>query len=242
MRPICFPVERLEALFQHTTVATLPQLKAALGTAVDLTVFRKLSALPYRTSYSHRGAYYTLDPLAQYDELGLWSYHDIRFSRHGTLLNTAATLVPQAPAGYFIEELEAVVQVAAKDALRQLAQQGRLYRRECQGRYLYCAAERGLRQQQWAARQAQQSPEDDLQAAIVLFYGLLDEQQRRLYAGLESLEWGHGGDQRMAQLFGLDVDTVARGRAELLRGEVLRERVRRVGGGRPRVEKKRPAS
>jgi hypothetical protein len=81
-----------------------------------------------------------------------------------------------------------------------------------------------------------------LQAAIVLFYGLLDEQQRRLYAGLESWEWGHGGDQRMARLFGLDVDTVARGRAELLRGEVLRERVRQVGGGRPRVEKKRPAS
>jgi len=31
-------------------------------------------------------------------------------------------------------------------------------------------------------------------------YSLLDEQQRRLYAGLESLEWGHGGDQRMRLL------------------------------------------
>jgi hypothetical protein len=213
-----------------------------LGTEVDLTVFRKLSALPYRTSYSHRGAYYTLDPLAHYDELGLWFCRDIRFSRHGTLLNTAATLVTQAPAGYFTEELETVVQVAAKDALRQLTQQGRLYRRDCQGRYLYCAAERGLRQQQWAARQALQSPEDELQAAIVIFYSLLDEQQRRLYAGLESLEWGHGGDQRMAQLFGLDVDTVARGRVELLSGQVLWERVRRAGGGRPRAEKKRPKS
>jgi hypothetical protein len=60
MRPIRFPAERLEALFQQTPVATLPQLKAALGTAVDLTVFRKLSTLPYRTSYSHRGAYYTI--------------------------------------------------------------------------------------------------------------------------------------------------------------------------------------
>jgi hypothetical protein len=61
MRPIQFFSGRLEALFQDATVATLPELKAALGTAVDLTVFRKLSALPYRTSYSHRGAYYTLD-------------------------------------------------------------------------------------------------------------------------------------------------------------------------------------
>ena len=135
-----------------------------------------------------------------------------------------------------------MVHVAAKDALRQLAQRGRLYRREWEGRYLYCAHERGRRQQQWAARQAQQRPEDDLQAAIVLFYGLLDEQQRRLYAGLESLEWGHGGDQQMAQLLGLDVDTVARGRAQLLSGQVLQGRVRRVGGGRPRAEKKRPSS
>jgi len=204
MKPIRFSAERLETLFQDTTVATLSQLKAALGTEVDLTVFRKLSTLPYRTSYSHRGAYYTLDTLAHYDELGLWAYRDIYFSRHGTLLDTAATLVTKAPAGYFTNELEAVVHVATKDALRQLTHQGRLYRREWEGRYLYCATERQQRQQQWAARQAQQHPEDELQASIVLFYGLLDEQQRRLYAGLESLEWGHGGDQQMAQLFGKD--------------------------------------
>ena len=91
MKPIRFAAERLETLLQAAKVATLPQLKAALGTTVDLTVFRKLSALPYRTSYSHRGAYYTLDTLAQYDELGLWSYQDIHFSRYGTLLDTAAT-------------------------------------------------------------------------------------------------------------------------------------------------------
>jgi len=120
-----------------------------------------------------------------------------------------------------------------------LVRRDRLYRREMAGRYLYCAHERQRRQQQWAARQAQQTPQDELQAAMALFYSLLDEQQRRLYAGLESLEWGHGGDQRMAQLFGLDVDTVARGRTELLTGQVLQGRVRRQGGGRPRAEKKR---
>lgn len=240
MNTVHFPAERLATLFQKVKVATLPQLKAALGTSVDQTVFRKLATLPARSSYSHRGAYYTLDPLAHYDEQGLWSYHEIRFSRHGTLLDTAAALVTQAPAGYCTDELEAVVQVPVKDALRQLVQQGRLARREWAGRYLYCAKTRERQQQQWAARQAQQAPEDELQAAMVLFYSLLDEQQRRLYAGLESLEWGHGGDQRMAQLLGLDPETVARGRGELLGGQALLERVRRVGGGRPRVEKKRP--
>jgi hypothetical protein len=242
MKPTHFTARPLEELLQRTKVATLPQLKTALGTRADLTVFRKLSALPYRTSYSHRGAYYTLDTLAHYDELGLWSYRNIYFSRHGTLLDTAANLVANAPAGYFADELESVVHVGPKDALRQLVQRGRLYRQELEGRYLYCAPERGRRQEQWAARQAQQRPEDEFQAAMVLFYSLLDEQQRRLYAGLESLEWGHGGDQRMARLFGLDANTVARGRVELLSGQVLRDRVRRVGGGRPRVEKKRPGS
>lgn len=242
MKPVRFSAQRLEAFFHDAQVATLPQLKATLGTDVDVTVFRKLSTLPYRTSYSHRGAYYTLDSIAQFDELGLWSYRDIHFSRHGTLLDTAARLVTNAPAGYFTDELEAVVHVPTKDALRQLVQRERLCRREWENRYLYCAVERERRQQQLATRQAQQQPEDDLQTAIVLFYSLLDEQQRRLYAGLESLEWGHGGDQRMAQLFGLDVDTVARGRVELLSGQVLRERVRRVGAGRPRAEKKRPKS
>ena len=241
MNIIHLPPDRLLDLFRDQKVATMPQLKAALGTDVAVTVFRKLATLPYRSSYSHRGAYYTLDSIAQYDELGLWTYRDIHFSRHGSLLDTAAVLVPRAPAGYLVEELETVVQVAAKDALRQLAHAGRLHRAQWEGRYLYCAPDRTRRQEQWAARQAQR-PGDDLQAARALFYSLLDEQQRRLYAGLESLAWGHGGAQRMAQLFGLDADTVARGQAELLRGQVLHGRVRRVGGGRRAVEKKRPKS
>src|SRR5438874_12053771 len=141
MKTVRFSLERLSALFHDLKVATLAQLKTALGTDVDLTVFRKLSALPYRSRYSHRGAYYTLDTIARYDELGLWSFEDIHFSRHGTLLNTASALVTNAPAGYFSYELDAVAQVPTKDALRQVAQRGRLYRRGLEGRYLYCAAE-----------------------------------------------------------------------------------------------------
>lgn len=220
-------------------MATLPELKAALGTEVDLTVFRKLATLDYTTSYSQRGAYYTLQSIARYDAQGLWSYQDVRFSRHGTLLDTVAVLTTHAPAGDFTEELDAAVGVPSKDALRQLVQRDRLQRRPCPDRYLYGAADRARWQEQWAARQAR---DDELPAAVALFYGLLDEQQRRLYAGLESLQHGHGGDRRMAELLGLDAATVARGRHELLTGQVLRERVRRAGAGRQPVEKKRPES
>jgi hypothetical protein len=162
------------------------------------------------------------------------------------LLDTAAALVEAAPAGYWVGELEAVLHVPLKDALRQLVQAQRLHRQDFQGRYLYLAKERIRRQEQWAARQAQEpsidSLEEEFRAARVLFYSLLNEQQRRLYAGLESFKQGHGGDRRLAQALGLDEETVARGRRELLAGQVQPTRVRREGGGRPRAEKKRPAS
>ena len=81
---------------------------------------------------------------------------------------------------------------------------------------------------------------DQLRAAIVLFASLLHERQRRLYAGLESLKCGWGGDARIAGLLGIDPGTVARGRKQLLAQDIERERVRRPGGGRPPLEKKLP--
>jgi hypothetical protein len=222
----------------------MTEMKAALGTQVDVTVFRKLAALDYLTSYSHRGGYYTLQSIPRFDSHGLWCGRGAWFSRHGTLLDTAKAWVEEAPAGYFAGELEALLHVPVKDALRQLAQADRVDRRDFHGLYLYTAKERIHRQEQRAARQSQwesvDAEEEQRRAAIVLFYSLLDEQQRRLYAGLESFKRGHGGDRKMAEALGLDEQTVARGRRELLAGQVQRERVRRPGGGRPRAEKKRP--
>ena len=61
---------------------------------------------------------------------------------------------------------------------------------------------------------------DELKAAIVLFSSMLNEKQRRLYAGLESLKLGYGGDQRIAEFIGMDPHTVAKGRRELLERDV----------------------
>jgi len=52
--------DAVRALLKKEKIATLPELKQALGTSATMTVFRKLKAVGYRTSYSHRGKYYTL--------------------------------------------------------------------------------------------------------------------------------------------------------------------------------------
>ncbi len=84
--------------------------------------------------------------------------------------------------------------------------------------------------------------QDEVKAALLLFISLLDERQRRLYAGLEALKIGSGGDRQIAELLGLHPKTVAKGRHELLEQDVEVERVRRPGGGRKSVEKKRRRS
>jgi hypothetical protein len=65
----------------------------------------------------------------------------------------------------------------------------------------------------------------------------LDERQQRLYVGLESQKLGHGGDRQLSLITGLSVDTIAKGRKELSQADAS-DRIRTVGGGRPRVEKK----
>jgi hypothetical protein len=73
-----------------------------------------------------------------------------------------------------------------------------------------------------------------------LLLSRLDEPQRRWYVALESNRIGYGGDRRLAQITGLDEQTIRRGREELagsLEGTPVR-RQRQPGGGRPRAEKK----
>src|SRR5260370_32080517 len=59
MRTPSFFSDPLRRFLRSNRIATLPELKQALGTTVDTTVFRKLKELSYRSSYSHRGRYYT---------------------------------------------------------------------------------------------------------------------------------------------------------------------------------------
>jgi hypothetical protein len=252
MRPVSFRSDDLRSLLLRNKMATLDELKQALGTPVNVTVFRKLKPLDYLTSYSHRGRYYALLEIARFDDNGLWSQAGVWFSRFGTLLATAEAFVNRSPRGYFAHDLARALHVEVQDALHQLAQQGRVSRQIVSGLYLYVAIDPTLQRGQLLTRRTVEAvptlvdtsrlqvSEEELKAAILLFYSLLDEQQRRLYAGLESLKLGRGGDDQLAHFLDLDLHTVARGRQQLLAQDVEVDRVRRAGGGRKRAEKKRP--
>src|SRR5271157_1752200 len=139
MRTESFHAVELAKVLHHGKIAKMPELKKALGTQVDVTVFRKLKQLAYRTSYSHRGSYYTLDETAHFDENGLWSWQSVWFSHQGTLLDTAQAFVENSAAGHFAEELDHLLHVGTKEPLLRLVQHERVTRESVQGRYLYCS-------------------------------------------------------------------------------------------------------
>jgi len=242
----------LRNMLHDKKIASLSEMKRQLRTDATMTIFRTIRRLGYASSYSHRGGFYTLSEIPEYDDVGLWSHDKVHFSRHGNLLRTAKALVGEAAAGCTASELATILHVEAKHPLLQLARRGELVRESMRGSHVYFSAESNRRTRQRLMRHQYESTavlgaglapgrlSDELKAGIVLFYSLLDERQRRLYAGLEAAKLGRGGTQKIAALLGLDPHTVGKGRQELFDGRIDRERIRNPGAGRKAVEKKTP--
>ena len=242
-----FDMCELKQLFKNNKVATLFDLKKTLKTDARITVFRKLRKVSAITSYSHGGAYYTLPSIPRFDRHGLWCFESARFSQYGTLKNTLREWIARSKAGYFEKELEQRLQVVVRVPLANLLKEKMIDREKLSAHFLYLSPDPTVRRQQIATRQKEEAfgkPAEpavlhhELKAALVLFFSLLDERQKRVYAALESLKRGRGSDRIVAELLGINRETVARGRQELLSGQVEKNRICKAGGGRKPLEKK----
>jgi hypothetical protein len=131
-----YHLQALRQFFDRHKIATLDQLREALGSPARCTVFRKLGDLQYLSSYSHRGKYYTLKSIARFSQQGLWSFHSVWFSRFGNLLQTCQAFVHHSDAGYSAGELKDIVQVKTKHALTKLVRDGRLAREKFDSVYV----------------------------------------------------------------------------------------------------------
>ena len=229
-------------------IMTVDELKSTLKTQCRMTVFRKLSVLGYISSYSHRGKYYSLKRIARYNKFGIWACSSALFSNHGTLKKTIGILIEQSIQGYTALELTDVVKVKVEDVLLELVKHKTVIRKKISGVYVYFSTAPNFSNKQELTRitSIQHLNEetcttdvltDELRAALIIFYSTLDEKQRRLYAGYESLRIGHGGDKRIGELLDLDQRTVSKGRNELLDGQVDIDRIREPGGGRNTIKK-----
>ncbi len=126
-------------------------------------LFRDLAAVGYHTSYTHGGRYYTLAEIPDFDEWGLWFQGDIGFSRSGTLKETVAVQVEQAPDGRTHAELSCLLRVRVQNTLLDLVSEGRIGREEYRGKHLYVSADASR-----AAEQVRRRQEGDRAVARIL--------------------------------------------------------------------------
>jgi len=144
--------EALLRMFERDRIADLNHLRGVLGPISRMTVFRRLSALGYLSSYSHAGRYYTLREIPAFDSDGLWRHGEVLFSRDGTLARTLVRLVEDADAGQFQRELQLRLRLRVHDTLGDLVTQARLGRSPLWGEYLYTSAEKVRASSQLACR------------------------------------------------------------------------------------------
>lgn len=243
-------IQRIKDLIWGKRIVTLNEIYAHIKTKARMTVLRRLRELSYMTSYSHKGKYYTINDIPKFSKDGLWNYRTVHFSKYGTLINTCHFFINNSECGYTVKELQKKLTADVKLPLLKLYKNRKLYREKYQGEYVYFAYAFPRRKQQKILRQHRTDVSilnigklttnvitDELKAAIVLFYSILDEKQQRMYAGLESIKIGHGGDKLISQLLKIDPETVSKGRKELTSGDFEKERIRKQGAGRPTVKK-----
>ncbi|MCP4552033.1 MAG: hypothetical protein GY834_08370 [Bacteroidetes bacterium] len=249
MKTVSIHSKSIVNLLRTKKIATKEEISVALGTSSRATMFLKLKELEYLSSYSHSGKYYSLKSIVNFNSQGIWSYLDVYFSKYGTLLNTIPNIVNESHRGLTVYELEQLLNVKVANQLFSLVKNKILSRKKYSGVFVYYSQDSSIGKQQELNRKdslAKYSEinepvmlKNELKASLVLFFSLLDEQQRRIYAGFESLKHGYGGDRLIAKIFGINEKTVARGRKELLEQKVLFKSVRKDGGGRKIIQKKR---
>jgi hypothetical protein len=106
-------------LVRESNVITMVMARSALSIS-HMTVFRALKKYGYFTSYNKNSSYYTLRDIPVFDHDGLWSYHDIYFSRWGTLEQTMIAIIEQSEVGMTVEEMRRKVGTEVRNLLARL--------------------------------------------------------------------------------------------------------------------------
>jgi len=139
MRTIAFSPDAIMAPFFDKKILTRAELLKLTGCS-NMTLFRRLSEHGYYTSYNFNSRYYTIAEVARFDRKGLWEYHDVRFSKHGTLKATIRHLVSASEMGYSANDLAQLLGVRVASLLLPLTNDG-LVVRENFGGWLYFSAD-----------------------------------------------------------------------------------------------------
>ncbi len=131
----------LVKLFKKHSVVEIQQLSNTLNTSSRMSIFRRLRMIGYYSSYTHKGAYYSLTDIPCFNKYGLWFFHGIGFSRVNTLKATIIELVERSEAGYTHREIEALLHIKVHNTLLKLVRTKSILRKHKEKKFIYCSSD-----------------------------------------------------------------------------------------------------
>ena len=146
--------QRLVSLFGQNPCWMIQPLAAEMQYSIP-SVRRFLAEVGYYSSFTHNGAWYTLQSIPRFGRNGLWFYRDIGFSRAGSLTKTLITLITESTAGMSAEMLGETLRCRCHGVLVNLWRKGNILREKIGRCQVYFAADlrKAERQRQaWSAK------------------------------------------------------------------------------------------
>ena len=147
-------VKSIKQLFKDQRVVDMPRLQQKLGNKSARSVFRYLAQEAYYSSFTYAGKYYALKGTPKFNELGIWFYDEVGFSKHGTLKQTLIFIINNSESGKTHAELKSQLLVRVHNTLLALVQQIKISRTEVNGIYIYTAAGKSKKLDQINKRQS----------------------------------------------------------------------------------------
>lgn len=158
-------------VFKKESIVTVALLATWLSCSIP-TARRRLKEWSAYTSYNHNGRYYTLPGIPDFDAHGLWRYRGVFFSSHGNLKQTVVHLITNAEQGLSSSELGELLGLQPRSFLSHFRDHPGLYREQLMGRWIWFAADPGVRKGQKQTRMAHAVKEprmpSDMDAVMIL--------------------------------------------------------------------------
>jgi hypothetical protein len=151
------PTQQIVSLFGQKPCWMIQPLAAEMRYSIA-SVRRFLAEVGYYSSFTHNGAWYTLQSIPRFGRNGLWFSRDIGFSRAGSLTKTLITLVTESPAGMSAEMLGETLRCRCHGVLVNLWRKGSIQRQKMGRCQVYFAADLHKAERQRQARSAQYPP------------------------------------------------------------------------------------
>jgi len=161
------PSQRLVSLFAQSPCWMIHPLAAEMHYSIP-SVRRFLADIGYYSSFTHNGGWYTLRSIPRFGKNGLWFYHDIGFSRAGTLTKTLIALITASPAGMSAEMLGETLRCRCHGVLVNLWRKGKIQRQKIGRCQVYFAADPHKAESQRQVLTARNLPEIRFSAEIAV--------------------------------------------------------------------------